>query len=947
MTRICFAILIIVACSSVHSSAQVPEQQSLSDRLMAEGTRPLAVAARAKGDAVRGAILFSTNKLACIKCHAQGATDRLGPDLTRVSADRTDEHFVESILLPSKVIAKGFESVKVLLEDGRVTVGRIISQDDQQIILRDASSPERTLAIKKTEIQRLDPDAISAMPNNLADQLTDRQQFLDLVRYLMDIAQSGLKPVNNQASRTTEHAVLHPRIQGLVLIDRFGCVNCHRNDMDGLTAAAMAPRKKGPILTSATSRIDPSYITRFIANPDHVKPGTTMPDVMSRLSAEHRREASVSITHYLLSLSDRQFGRKAIDPKAAARGDTLFHSVGCVACHLPRNDDGIESAAPHSAASGDAGSNDAAALGDLTRKYSVEGLAGFLESPHDVRPSGRMPDMKLSHWEAIDLANYLLANATDDASQSPMALDAALIPVGRRYFRQLGCAQCHLAESDIDSANQYSSISELDVGRGCLSSTPGDWPVFPIDDSQRDAIRRALDRRLDPLDQRESVVLTMATFRCYECHQREGYGGVSDDRDIYFETTNENLGPQGRLPPTLTGVGGKLRSTWLRDVLVSGRAIRPYMKTRMPQYGSENVAHLVELFASVDPKPLVEPTELTEPADPKEIRKIGTDLVGNGGLNCIACHTFQQKPSQTMPAVDLTEMAERLHQEWFFQYMIAPQSFNPGTVMPSFWPGGRAIRKDILDGDPMDQIGAIWEYLRDGRQARTPRGLILEPIELLATQGRAVMLRRSYPGIGKRGIGVGYPGDVNLAFDAEQMRLAMIWRGGFADPSGVWRGQGHGNVRPLSRNPIRFSPGPDLDDLRSPWIVDQGRPPNHQFTGYYLDATGRPTFTYRFDGVDVKDYTVNFVPPQSDHAILKRIVTLKSDRPRKQLAFRVADGNSVAIVDPHTFRVGDMIRVHLDQRHQGKVVQTESGARLIVPLDLPSGSTEIEIHYRW
>ena len=61
------------------------------------------------------------------------------------------------------------------------------------------------------------------------------------------------------------------------------------------------------------------------------------------------------------------------------------------------------------------------------------------------------------------------------------------------------------------------------------------------------------------------------------------------------------------------------------------------------------------------------------------------------------------------------------------------------------------------------------------------------------------MLRRSYPGIGKRGIGVGYPGGVNLAFDAEQMRLAMIWKGKFLDPGGVWTGQGHGTARPMER----------------------------------------------------------------------------------------------------------------------------------------------------
>ena len=61
------------------------------------------------------------------------------------------------------------------------------------------------------------------------------------------------------------------------------------------------------------------------------------------------------------------------------------------------------------------------------------------------------------------------------------------------------------------------------------------------------------------------------------------------------------------------------------------------------------------------------------------------------------------------------------------------------------------------------------------------------------------MLRRSYEGIGKRGIGVGYPGGVNLAFDAEQMRLAMIWKGKFVDPSGAWYGQGNGNVRAMGQ----------------------------------------------------------------------------------------------------------------------------------------------------
>ena len=75
-----------------------------------------------------------------------------------------------------------------------------------------------------------------------------------------------------------------------------------------------------------------------------------------------------------------------------------------------------------------------------------------------------------------------------------------------------------------------------------------------------------------------------------------------------------------------------------------------------------------------------------------------------------------------------------------------------------------------MDGTTDPQITAVWNYLKRGRQAPTPRGLQLEPLRLLADGDEAVMLRRSYPNIGKRGIGVGYPLGINLAFDAEQMR---------------------------------------------------------------------------------------------------------------------------------------------------------------------------------
>ena len=99
-----------------HLAAQEP---TLHSRLVAEGTAALAEAARERGDAVRGAILFPQRKIDCVKCHAAGGRALLGPDLTTLGADVTDSYLVESLLDPSKVIKKGYETVRVSTSAGR------------------------------------------------------------------------------------------------------------------------------------------------------------------------------------------------------------------------------------------------------------------------------------------------------------------------------------------------------------------------------------------------------------------------------------------------------------------------------------------------------------------------------------------------------------------------------------------------------------------------------------------------------------------------------------------------------------------------------------------------------------------------------------------------------------------------------------------------------------
>ena len=479
------------------------------------------------------------------------------------------------------------------------------------------------------------------------------------------------------------------------------------------------------------------------------------------------------------------------------------------------------------------------------------------------------------------------------------------------------------------------------MNRGCLSEQSGNWPDFHLQERERDFIQAAIKQRSDQLTDNQKIDLTLHALNCLACHDRNSLGGVSAERNPHFQTSNLNLGDQGRIPPTLTGVGAKLNPKWMRDVLVNRRSIRPYMNTRMPQFGESNIKHLLKLFESTDKSPA---TRFAEFDDQKKMREKGLELAGSKGLNCVACHTYKYKLSDTMPAVDLTEMAERLKKDWFYQYMLEPQKFSPNTVMPSFWPGGKAIRNDI-EGLPIDQVEALWQYLIDGRQAGTPQGVVREPLEIVVTN-EAKMLRRSYPEVGKRGIGVGYPGGVNLVFDAEQLRLAAVWKGKFVDPSGVWRGQGSGNVRPMNR-PIHFAKGPDLNDALNSDVLEKDRPPNHQFKGYVLDNAQRPTFRYRFKSIELEDYFTEVSDDEKNETHLRRSIKLSSQDPA-EIAFRIASSDNLVRENDTTFRVGENLEVKILSEHNAAISSQNDTQHLSIQLQLEAKDEQIlTIEYSW
>ena len=224
------------------AAAPAADPTALAERLAIEPAAELAKAARESGDAGRGAVLFFQPALTCAKCHDPTDGPALGPDLATAGREATGEYLVESLLNPSKVLKKGFEPVTVTTTAGRVLTGLVASETKTAVTLVDpAGGKKDTIAVADIDTRTVGTKSL--MPDGLVNLLSDRQQFLDLVKYLIEIADGGpprardLRPavtafVLPEYEKAVDHAGLIRRLDAKALargeaIYTRVCANCH------------------------------------------------------------------------------------------------------------------------------------------------------------------------------------------------------------------------------------------------------------------------------------------------------------------------------------------------------------------------------------------------------------------------------------------------------------------------------------------------------------------------------------------------------------------------------------------------------------------------------------------------------------------------------------------------------------------------------------------------
>jgi len=564
------------------------------------------------------------------------------------------------------------------------------------------------------------------------------------------------------------------------------------------------------------------------------------------------------------------------------------------------------------------------------------------------------------------VAGVVTATKEPPKPENGFELDPALVAKGRELFATVGCASCHQLKvkgKAVQSRLAAKPLDELNIGRGCTAVAPTkNAPHFRLSTRQQNAIAAAV--KFPPVrgNPEEVIHHTMAAMNCYACHSRGKRGGPMEQLDSLFTTTTKEMGEEGRVPPPLDGVGDKLTDAWMKNIFKNGAKERPYMLTHMPAFGMDNVGHLVDAFAETDRKTLAERPEVD--IKPLYLKAAGRKLVGDKAFSCIKCHTFGKYKATGIQSLDLTTLTQRIREDWFYRYMMKPIRYRPGTRMPTPFPGGISTMPDVLDGTPQTQLLAIWTYLKDGNKARVPMGLIRGGI-VLKPKEHPIIYRNFIQGLSPRGIAVGYPGGLNLAFDADEMVLSLIWHGAFIDASKHWQGRGQGFQGPLGDHVVslpRDLPFAELNSIQAAWPKTKAKKAGYEFLGYRLDEKRRPVFRYRFNGIAIEDHSVP-VPGDIDPS-LKRTFTLQLQNPRAAprgngkeprgtppaLVFLAATAQTeITLLKNGWYQIDELMRVRVAHDSSVKPIVRKNGNRfeLLVPVTFKDGQAKFVQEIVW
>ncbi len=515
--------------------------------------------------------------------------------------------------------------------------------------------------------------------------------------------------------------------RGRYLLAKNRCTACHSFENAGKHAMPELSMD-APNLDNVGSRLKHKFLARWIHDPSAIRPNATMPRLLHLGSSKSKAQAvrdAWDIAAYLTSRGKaapkvtKEFTKK----QNIAAGAHRFKSLGCVACHLDKQDGETKDTMPFSSVS----------LDYVKEKFYPQALIAFLKNPGEHYRWIAMPDFRLSEKEATQLAAYLWNRKGKTLTVAPDKIQPSA-DRGKKLYASVGCANCHSVEKSTLPKSELQAYSLVKIGerkqQGCLAIKPkGKVPLYRFSNADRLALQSFLGTSFTSLKRHSSAVFAerrLHEMRCLACHSRDGQGDrfskLGDAIETLLrdagKTEEDNLRKAGlesfkQIRPKLTWAGEKLLPAWFGPFLAGNRKVkpRPWLHARMPSFPVESQLYANGLAAQHGYLPKSPSLEKLQP----KYAKTGGILLGEKGFKCVTCHGIADtKPDAVFeaPGVNLQLIPGRIRKTFYSRWMLNPSEIEKFTRMPSYTlPDGTTALFEYYDGDAKDQYRAIWHHM--------------------------------------------------------------------------------------------------------------------------------------------------------------------------------------------------------------------------------------------
>jgi putative heme-binding domain-containing protein len=164
------------------------ENEEESKNLTPEELKGLIENISKNGDPARGEAIYRRVELGCVGCHAIGGVGgKVGPDMTSIGASAPIDYLVESLQFPNRKVKEGYHGTMIETKDDQEISGILVRETSDQLILRDASNKE--VSIAKNNVAKRSATG-SIMPAGLIDALSATEQA-DMYRFLSELGKPG------------------------------------------------------------------------------------------------------------------------------------------------------------------------------------------------------------------------------------------------------------------------------------------------------------------------------------------------------------------------------------------------------------------------------------------------------------------------------------------------------------------------------------------------------------------------------------------------------------------------------------------------------------------------------------------------------------------------------------------------------------------------------------